>query len=234
MYLQNCKYNVQRVCIFHLILVWSIILILSAKNREGGGRGAGGLLNNRKNPLSLTKFFLTLNDIELPKLDWKPGGKNYLTTASWFDFISFYLNHRYTHISKQILEYIFFLNKYMESWDAVLMDDYDNFAAVNNLTINFCAKLTKIWFSIIMIQAITHMTYWFTVANTQRRKLFDQSCTNAGRPCSRFWKFIAWSWNLWHGCTKLRNLEIEPKCLTKSDVQLIPDISRTKNDKRVL
>ena len=27
---------------------------------------------------------------------------------------------------------------------------------------------------------------------------------------------------------------MEPKCLTKSDVQLIPDISRTKNDKRVL
>ena len=37
-----------------------------------------------------------------------------------------------------------------------------------------------------------------------------------------------------HGCTKLPNLEREPKCLTKSDVQLIPDISRTKNDKRVL
>ena len=37
-----------------------------------------------------------------------------------------------------------------------------------------------------------------------------------------------------HSCTKLPNLEMEPKCLTKSDVQLIPDISRTKNDKRVL
>ena len=163
------------------------------------------------------------------RTDWLPllGNVNNVN-------LSFCLNHYYTHSSKQILEYIFFLNKYMESWDAVLMDDYDNFAAVNNLTINFCAKLTKIWFSIIMIQAITHMTYWFTVANTERRKLFDQSCTNAGRPCSRFWKFIAWSWNLWHGCTKLRNLEMEPKCLTKSDVQLIPDISRTKNDKRVL
>ena len=34
--------------------------------------------------------------------------------------LSFYLNHYYTHISKQILEYIFPLNKYMESWDAVL------------------------------------------------------------------------------------------------------------------
>ena len=37
-----------------------------------------------------------------------------------------------------------------------------------------------------------------------------------------------------HDCTKLPNLEMEPKCLTKSDVQLIPDISRTKNDKRIL
>ena len=37
-----------------------------------------------------------------------------------------------------------------------------------------------------------------------------------------------------HGCTKLLNLGMEPKCLTKSDVQLIPDISRTKNDKRIL
>ena len=37
-----------------------------------------------------------------------------------------------------------------------------------------------------------------------------------------------------HSCTKLPNLEMEPKCLTKSDVQLIPDILRTKNDKRIL
>ena len=37
-----------------------------------------------------------------------------------------------------------------------------------------------------------------------------------------------------HGCIKLPNLEMEPKCLMKSDVQLIPDILRTKNDKRVL
>ena len=34
-----------------------------------------------------------------------------------------------------------------------------------------------------------------------------------------------------HSCTKLLNLEIEPKCLMKSDVQLIPDISRMKNAK---
>ena len=54
--------------------------------------------------------------------------------------------------------------------------DYSNFAAVNNLTIIFYTKLTKIWFSIIMIQAITYMTYWFTVANTGQRKPFHQSC----------------------------------------------------------
>ena len=35
-------------------------------------------------------------------------------------------------------------------------------------------------------------------------------------------------------CTKLPNLEMEPKCLMKNDVQLIPDILRTKNDKRIL
>ena len=34
--------------------------------------------------------------------------------------------------------------------------------------------------------------------------------------------------------TKVPNLEMEPKCLTKSDVHLMPDISRTKNDKRIL
>ena len=39
---------------------------------------------------------------------------------------------------------------------------------------------------------------------------------------------------IYHGCTELSNLEMEPKCLTKSDVQLIPGISRMKNDKRVL
>ena len=54
--------------------------------------------------------------------------------------------------------------------------DYDNFAAVNNLNIFFCTKLTKICFSIIKIQAITYMTYWFTVTNTGQRKPFHQSC----------------------------------------------------------
>ena len=54
--------------------------------------------------------------------------------------------------------------------------DYSNFAAVNNLTIIFYTKLTKIWLSIIMIQTITHMTYWFTVANTGQRKPFHQFC----------------------------------------------------------
>ena len=94
--------------------------------------------------------------------------------------LSFYLNHCYTHIPKQILKYIFCLNKYMESWNAVLINqlsvDYDNFSAVNNLIIIFCTKLTKIWFCIIMIQAITCLTYLFTVANTGKRKPFHQSC----------------------------------------------------------
>ena len=60
--------------------------------------------------------------------------------------------------------------------------DYSNFEAVNNLTIIFYTKLTKIWFSIIMIilifniKAITYTTYWFTVANTGQRKPFHQIC----------------------------------------------------------
>ena len=91
--------------------------------------------------------------------------------------LSFYLNHCYTHICKQMLEYIFRLNKYMKSWGCILDKsvDYDNFAAVNNLNI-FYTKLTKIWFYIIMIQAITCMTYWFTVTNTGQKKPFHQSC----------------------------------------------------------
>ena len=40
--------------------------------------------------------------------------------------------------------------------------------------------------------------------------------------------------SLLQGCTKLPNLVMEPKYLRKSDVQLIPDISRIENDKRVL
>ena len=52
-YLQNLKYNVKRICIFHLILfdILSILIsILSVKNRDG----LGGVLN-RQNPLSVTK-----------------------------------------------------------------------------------------------------------------------------------------------------------------------------------
>ena len=37
-----------------------------------------------------------------------------------------------------------------------------------------------------------------------------------------------------HSCTNCLNLEMEPKYLTKSDFQLNPNISRTKNDERVL
>ena len=37
-----------------------------------------------------------------------------------------------------------------------------------------------------------------------------------------------------HNCTNCSNLEMEPKNLTKSDVQLNPNVFRTKNDKWVL
>ena len=39
-YLENLKYNVKKVCSLHLIFVGILsILILSVKNRDGGGRG---------------------------------------------------------------------------------------------------------------------------------------------------------------------------------------------------
>ena len=38
----------------------------------------------------------------------------------------------------------------------------------------------------------------------------------------------------YHGCTNCSNLEMEPNCLQKSDIQLNPSISRTKNGKSVL
>ena len=34
-----------------------------------------------------------------------------------------------------------------------------------------------------------------------------------------------------HGCTSCKNLEMEPKYLTKSDVQLKPNISKKKKKK---
>ena len=59
--------------------------------------------------------------------------------------LSFYLNHCYTHISKQILEYIFLLNKCMLNgilgYSLDKSVDYSNSAAVNNLTIIFYTKL---------------------------------------------------------------------------------------------
>ena len=46
-----------------------------------------------------------------------------------------------------------------------------------DLTIIFYTMLTKIWFFIIMIQAIAYMTYWFNVAKTDQKKPFHQICT---------------------------------------------------------
>ena len=52
-YLQNLKYNVKRVYIFHFVLVGiPPALLLSVRNREG--EGVLGLLN-RQDPLSMTK-----------------------------------------------------------------------------------------------------------------------------------------------------------------------------------
>ena len=57
-------------------------------------------------------------------LDWKRGGKKYHPFLGNGESanLSFCLNHCYTHVSKQILEYIFPLNKYMQSWDTVLIN----------------------------------------------------------------------------------------------------------------
>ena len=50
-YLQNLKFNVKRACIFHLTLPGILsILILSVKNRLGGGGGVG--LTARQNPFA--------------------------------------------------------------------------------------------------------------------------------------------------------------------------------------
>ena len=64
--------------------------------------------------------------------------------------LSFYLNHCYTHISKQILEYIFLLNKCMLhgilgcSLDKSV--DYSNFAALNNIASFFIQILNLIFY----------------------------------------------------------------------------------------
>ena len=55
-YLQNLKYIVKKVCIFHLILVGILsILPLSVKNRGRWGARGGGDSLNWQNPLSMTK-----------------------------------------------------------------------------------------------------------------------------------------------------------------------------------
>ena len=57
----------------------------------------------------------------------------------------------------------------------------------------------------------------------------DQLIMMAEGDCNKYSKVIET-----HGCTNRSDLEMEPKYLTKSDVQLNPNILRTKNDKRVL
>ena len=153
MYLQNDKYNVKRVCIFHLILDGILsILIFPVKNKgeevgwdkilEVGGtkcikRDESYLLTiPKKSAFSKSlivmkclkylicvfldteywtaKVWLKTRRKELPCHPLQGNGNNVN--------LSFYLNHCYTHISKQILEYIFSLNKYMEFWDAVLIN----------------------------------------------------------------------------------------------------------------
>ena len=145
MYLQNLKYSVQRVFIF------LSILILVVKNREVGWRGIAWCTKSIKRDESylltipkksaFSKSLIVMKCLKYlmcvfvkhwilncqNKLDWKPGGKNYVATLSYLGNgksvnLSFYLNHCYTHISKQILECIFPPNKYMKSWDAVLIN----------------------------------------------------------------------------------------------------------------
>ena len=63
---------------------------------------------------------------------------------------------------------------------------------------------------IFATKGIPHVKY--------EKKLIDNAC---------FFTFF-------HDCTNRLNLEMEPKYLTKSDIQLNPNILRTKNHKRVL
>ena len=66
-YLQNLKYSVKRECIFHLILVGILsILILSVKNRDGGGLLIGqNLLSMMKVIFQQSLNALLLNEASL-------------------------------------------------------------------------------------------------------------------------------------------------------------------------
>ena len=61
MFNQNMKYNIKEACIFHLILVGILsILILSVKNRGGGGGQEGvGLLNGQNKSVKHDKSYLS-------------------------------------------------------------------------------------------------------------------------------------------------------------------------------
>ena len=140
MYLQNFKCNEQRVCIFHLIL--------DGVFGQGCGVGFAYWTKSVKRDKSYlttipkkSAFFKSLIVMKCSKylifivvkhwilnchtkLDWKRGGKKYHPFLGNGESanLSFCLNHCYTHVSKQILEYIFPLNKYMQSWDTVLIN----------------------------------------------------------------------------------------------------------------
>ena len=107
MYLQNFKYNVQRAFIFHLILDGiSSILILAVKNKGVGWRGVAWRTKSIKwdesyllaipKKSAFSKSFIVMKCFKYlmcvfvkhwilncqSKLDWKPGGKNYLATPT--------------------------------------------------------------------------------------------------------------------------------------------------------
>ena len=100
--LQNLKYNVKKLCTFHLILVGILsILILSVKNR--GGR-EGGFLNGQ-NLLSVAKVIFRQslnhiainNDVDIVLFDsWPLPRKVSSPVFQFYVYVGhmFYIKHR--------------------------------------------------------------------------------------------------------------------------------------------
>ena len=140
--------------IFFFIWFWfgPSILILSVRNREGGGGGVAKWKKSIKHDKSclskipkksiFSKSLIVMKFFKYLICIFFNTELYYWTAKAWLKIrrkklrghpililgngscvkFSFYLNHRYNHTSKQILEHIFCLNKYMESWDAILIN----------------------------------------------------------------------------------------------------------------
>ena len=114
-----------------------------------------------------------------------------------------------------------------------------------NWKVSFPAIITAVNFFFVLQDLIDRINSYFQriafqinlllilASNTLCHKFFLMKISSLlhwnGRLCQDERKLL-----VSHSCTNCANLEMEPKYLTKSDIQLKPNISRTKNDKRVL